>query len=147
VASIALDPATTDVAGTDYVGRLLADEDLPTADLHESPATLYVARAAGERVGAGGIEVYGDVALLRSVVVEPDARGRGLGTALCAALERRAAERGVTDLYLLTTTAAEFFADRGYERIDRVEAPPAVRATREFDALCSDAAVAMRRPL
>jgi amino-acid N-acetyltransferase len=81
------------------------------------------------------------------VVVEPDARGRGLGTALCAALERRVAERDVTDLYLLTTTAAEFFADRGYERIDRVEAPPAVRATREFDALCSDAAVAMRRPL
>ena len=145
--AVALRPAAEDAAGLEYVAALLDAEGLPVSDLHESPATFYVARVDGDRAGAGGIETYGTDALLRSVVVEPDSRGQGVGDALCAALEDRARERGVEDVYLLTTTAAAFFAGRGYERTDREAAPPSVRATGEFESLCPDAAVAMWRSL
>jgi N-acetylglutamate synthase-like GNAT family acetyltransferase len=36
-------------------------------------------------------------------------RGNGYGKALVAHVERHARSQGVTDVYLLTTTAAEFF--------------------------------------
>ncbi|PSQ60178.1 GNAT family N-acetyltransferase [Halobacteriales archaeon SW_7_71_33] len=144
--AVALRPAAEDDAGLEYVAALLDAEGLPVSDLHESPATFYVARVDGDRAGAGGIETYGTDALLRSVVVEPDSRGQGVGDALCAALEDRARKRGVEDVYLLTTIPA-FFAARGYEWTDREAAPPAVRATGEFESLCPDAAVAMWRSL
>jgi amino-acid N-acetyltransferase len=63
------------------------------------------------------------------------------------ALETAAREAGIGRLYLLTTTAADFFAALGYERVDRGEVPEAVRGSAEFSDLCPDTAVAMRRRL
>lgn len=128
-----------------YVERLLARNDLPS-DVRTAPGRFYVARDGARRVGAGGIEQQGDAALLRSVVVERSARGEGVGTALCDALEARAAEAGVERLYLLTVTAAGFFADRGYERVERADVPAAVRGTAEFAELCPDTATVMAKP-
>ena len=97
-----------------YVEDLLMRNDLPAEDVRENPGAFYVARTGDERVGAGGIEQYGADGLLRSVVVEEHARGEGVGTELCVALEATAREGGVERLFLLTTTAAGFFAGRGY---------------------------------
>ena len=130
-----------------YVERLLSDEELPTADLRTSPARFYVGYDGDERVGTGGLERYGTDGLLRSVVVEPSARGNGYGTAICEALERRARAEGVERLYLLTTTAAEFFAERGYEDVERSDAPAAIRETSEFDDLCPASAACLRKRL
>jgi len=131
----------------DYVEALLAANDLPTADVREKPNCFYVASDGDERVGVGGVERHGDAGLLRSVVVERSARGTGCGTALCEALEAEASADGVATLYLLTTTAAGFFAARGYETVDREDAPPGIRNTAEFDDLCSAAATCMQKPL
>jgi amino-acid N-acetyltransferase len=130
-----------------YVESLLSRAGLPTADLRDPSVRLRVAVRDGDRVGAGGLEVCGESALLRSLVVDPAARGEGVGTAVCAALEAEARDAGARRTYLLTTTAAEFFAARGYERVARDEVPPAVAGTSEFETLCPDAAVAMRRSL
>jgi amino-acid N-acetyltransferase len=46
-------------------------------------------------------------------------------------------------LYLLTTTAREFFAGRGYRAIDRADAPERIRGTTEFSDLCPASATAM----
>lgn len=136
-------------AGDDlqYVESLLARNDLPTGDVRAKADCLYVATAGSRRVGVGGVETYGSAGLLRSVVVARAARGEGYGTALCDRLEAHAAEGGVETLYLLTTTAAEFFAERGYETIDRADAPPAIRDTTEFDDLCPSSATCMRKRL
>jgi len=129
----------------DYVEGLLAAAGLPTEDVGSTPESFYVGvRDDGSRVGCGGIEACDEVGLLRSVVIEPDCRGEGYGAALAAALEERARAEGVETLYLLTTTAAEFFDSQGYDRVDRGAAPAAIRGTTQFAELCPDSAVCMR---
>ena len=143
-ATVTLRPAADSLS---LVEHLLADADLPTSDVQEHPDCFYVAHDGDEVVGVGGIERYGADALLRSVAVEESVRGNGYGSALCDALEDEARTDGVEALYLLTTTAAGFFADRGYSAIERADVPPAVRRTTEFSELCPDSATCMRRRL
>ena len=143
--TFALEPVTE--ANLDEAASLLERADLPTEDVHAQEVRLFHARADGEVVGVGGLEVYGSAALLRSVAVPPSARGEGYGTALVDSLEERASALGVAEIYLLTTTAAEFFGNRGYEEIDRGEPPRSIRETREFSSLCPDSATVMRKQL
>lgn len=143
--AISLEPASpTDL---ERVEALLAENDLPNDDVGAGTAEFFLASADGEFVGVGGLEVHGSVGLLRSVVVDEAARGEGLGTALCAALESHAREEGVEALYLLTTTAAGFFRRCGYDTIERAAAPDDVRQTAEFRELCPDSATCMEKSL
>jgi amino-acid N-acetyltransferase len=52
-----------------------------------------------------------------------------------------------TDLFLLTTTARDFFAGRRYQAIGRGSVPVALRAAAEFTRLCPDSAVCMTKSL
>jgi amino-acid N-acetyltransferase len=131
----------------EYVVDLLEANGLPSSDVRTKPECFYVARDGDETVGVGGVEIHGSAGLLRSVVVEGSARGEGLGTALCERLEAIAEAEGVEELYLLTTTAREFFAGRGYEEVERSEAPADIRGTAEFADLCPSTAVCMRKRL
>ena len=123
---VTLHPAA---AHLDYVEALLERNGLPSRDVRARPEQFYYATAEGERVGIGGLEPYGSVGLLRSVAVEAAKRGHGYGSAICEALESKARTNGVETLYLLTTTAAAFFDARGYETVDRADAPAAIRQT------------------
>ena len=98
-------------------------------------------------MGVVGVEVYGSVGLLRSLAVEPSHRKSGLGVSLVSNAETWAAEQGVETLYLLTTTAAQFFARRGYEAVPRSEAPAAIAATAQFSDLCPASSTFMRKVL
>jgi len=130
------------------VRALLTTAGLPVADLTAAHLDDFWACGAGEdRAGVIGLEVYGTVALLRSLAVAPDWRGRSMGSALLAHAERVARQRGVQALYLLTTTAANFFARHGYVRIPRDIAPPALQRTAEFAALCPTRAVCLTKAL
>ncbi len=130
----------------DYAGvvRLLEAADLPTAGLRPSLPDFLVAEESGRVVGAVGLEVYGDCALLRSAVVDAGRRGTGLGMDLVESLLLRAETRGVREVYLLTTTAEEFFPRFGFTRIPRADVAPAVRASEESRGACPDSAIAMR---
>ncbi|MFC3959508.1 arsenic resistance N-acetyltransferase ArsN2 [Halovivax cerinus] len=134
-----------DASSISRVETLLSETDLPTADVRSTPERFVLAFDGDERVGVGGLEPYGADALLRSLVVEESRRGSGYGAAICDALEDRARADGVETLYLLTTTAEGFFADRGYETVDRDSVPEVIRETPEFADLCPAAAVCMRR--
>lgn len=144
-APVTLRPADGD--GLGYVEALLERNGLPAEDVQSGPGCFYVGYRDGDPVGVGGIEAYGGDGLLRSVVVERPKRGAGVGTALCDALEARAADDGVETLYLLTTTAAGFFAGRGYVETDRGDVPDAVRSTAEFEELCPESATCLRKSL
>jgi amino-acid N-acetyltransferase len=125
---------------------LLGANGLPTDDLTAAIA-LYGVREGQGLEGVVGIEPCGEVGLLRSLAVRHDRRGSGLGTALVLEAERVAAKGGLRALYLLTTTAEPFFGRRGYSRLPRDEAPPAIRATSEFASVCPSSAAFMCKPL
>jgi amino-acid N-acetyltransferase len=128
------------------VRALLAANDLP-ADVGEDTGAFYVAYDDGDAVGIGGLETDGSVTLLRSLVVRERVRGEGYGGAVCDALEREARENGIDEAYLLTTTAAGFFAARGYDEVPRESAPDAIRATEQFADACPDSATCMHKSL
>jgi N-acetylglutamate synthase-like GNAT family acetyltransferase len=125
----------------------LAAAHLPTDDLDDPDRVWFVARRGGRIVAHAGLEPYGDIALLRSVVVMHGEQGRGYGSALVAALCAEATRRGIRTLFLLTTSADPFFARLGFARIARADVPPAVAASREFASLCPGTAQVMRKSL
>ena len=130
------------------VRRLLASEGLPHEDLTEPQLDGFLAVGACETPdGIVGVEVSGGVALLRSLVVVPAARRRGLATMLVNAAEVRAAELGAGRIYLLTTTAAGFFSQRGYREIGRDSVPKEIVRSAEFSQLCPLSATLMTKSL
>ena len=108
---------------------------------------FLVALADESPVGMIGIEKFGDVGLLRSLVVDPSARSGGIGARLVAALESMAAERGIAELWLLTIDADAYFSRLGYSVTDRSRAPDVIRRTHEFSSLCPGDATLMRKSL
>jgi amino-acid N-acetyltransferase len=128
--------------------RLLAAANLPTADLTAAHCEhFFIAGPLAQPTGLIGLELFGDVALLRSLVVIPEKRGTGAGSALLGHAEAHARSQGVRALYLLTTTAEPFFAQRGYQHTPRDSAPAAIRATREFAGICPASSAFMTRTL
>jgi N-acetylglutamate synthase-like GNAT family acetyltransferase len=118
---------------------------LPASDV-TAPGKLFWRFVEGDvPVGFGGLEVHGADALIRSVVTLPPLRERGVGRAIVTALEREAEAHRCLSVYLLTTSAAEFFAQLGYAPCERKEVPPAISATAEFVSLCpANAAVLVK---
>lgn len=129
----------------EFVAALKA-ADLPTEDLGDAGRAFFAFEDAGQPVGFGGYEQYGANVLLRSVVVLPEARGRGYGRAVTQAVLRRARDAGATTAYLLTTTAEGFFEHDGFTRIDRAAAPASILATKQATTICSAAAL-LTRPI
>ena len=121
--------------------QALISAALPHDDLAEPGRRFYRLGAAGGPLGWAGLEVHGREALLRSVVALH--RGQGTGRELVARIGDEARRLGVERLWLLTTTAAAFFARLGFEERPRDAAPDAIRATREFRDICPASATCM----
>jgi amino-acid N-acetyltransferase len=132
-------------AGAADLGEVLAllgRVSLPTEGVAEHFGHFFVARDGGELVGCVGMECYGESALLRSLVVAPGAQARGLGRELTARLLAEAWARGVREVVLLTTTAADFFARHfNFAPAERAEFDAAFAASPEWRLpRCSSAA-------
>jgi amino-acid N-acetyltransferase len=138
-------PATA----SDYVAvlGLLQAANLPLAGVSRTLAGFYVAEDVGRVVGAIGLELHGVDGLLRSAVVDPPARGTGIGVALVDRVLGDAGERGLEAVYLLTTSAEGFFPRFGFTRIERADVPDPVSASVEFREACPASAVVMRARL
>lgn len=116
---------------------------LPDAGLADHVSTLLVARSGGDVVGCAALELHEPDALLRSVAVAPELRGRGLGERLTAAVLDLARARLARRVYLLTETAAGFFPRFGFRTIDRATICGPVTRSVEFATACPASAVAM----
>lgn len=124
----------------------LEQHRLPIADL--TGKSVFVFRSDREElVGYGGLELYGDNGLLRSVVTVERARGKGYGRRIVEWLCMHARAAGVRHLYLLTTDAAPFFEAVGFHTVERTAAPEAIAQTAQFTELCPASAVMMCRAL
>lgn len=139
--------ALREVEGTDapFAAMCVALEtaDLPTSDLFDHSAHYFALGTSA----FGGLVRFGNVGLLRSIVVAKEKRGKGMGAAILNGLLGQAHELDLQQVWLLTTTADQFFSKRGFERVPRGKAPDAIAGTTQFKQLCPDSAVLMRRSL
>jgi amino-acid N-acetyltransferase len=135
-------PATGD--DLPAIERLLLAADLPVEGVAAALPEFVVVDDGTGVVGAAGLEWHGDHALLRSVVVASEARGHGHGRAMIDRLLAPAGAGGA-GVYLLTTTAARYFAALGFVAIDRNAAPAAIRSSPEFASICPADATVMHR--
>ncbi len=128
--------------------NLLEAEDLPTEDLCGGSKLYFGYRdTRGALLAAGGLELCGSSAILRSCVVVPDQKGKGLGGRLIAAIIDTARERHLDQLFLLTESASGFFLKHGFQVTDRNLVPAEIAASAQFSEICPQSAVAMMLPL
>ena len=125
---------------------LVASAGLPTEGIAGRLEEGYAVATLGDRLlGVAGVERYGRWGLLRSVAVAAEARGSGLGMELSRERLAWAQAHGLDAVYLLTTTAEDFFPRLGFQRIARDEVPGPVLEADEFRSICPSSAVVMVR--
>ena len=126
------------------VKRLLLANSLPVDGVPESLQNYLVAFDGQKVIGAIGLEVFDDSALLRSAVVDDSARGTGLGAQLVEGALAKARVLRLRDVYLLTTTAEKYFPRFGFVPVPRETAPEDMRQSVEFTSACPASAVLMK---
>jgi amino-acid N-acetyltransferase len=121
---------TSDVRG---IRRLIdmysADRRLlskATVLLYEDVPEFWVADRDGTVVGCGAVHImWEDLAEIRTVAVDPDCRGLGVGRRLVLSLIDAARELGVRRVFVLTFETS-FFGSLGFTRIDGTPVRPDV---------------------
>ncbi len=127
----------------DRIKRLLESASLPTLGVADHVHHFLVAEQVGLITGAIGLEVYGETALLRSAVVAPEHRSKGIGTALFTGNLDQARRLGVQLLILLTNTAEEYFARKGFKKIEQKSVTGPITSSVEFTGACPSHAACM----
>jgi amino-acid N-acetyltransferase len=84
------------------------------------------------------------VGFLRSVAVAPEVRDRGVGRALVIDRVALAHAMRLNAVYLLTTTAADYFRTFGFSSASRDDVPPELSASPEFSGACPSSATCLR---
>jgi amino-acid N-acetyltransferase len=93
-----------------------------------------------ELVGSGGLEFYGDKALLRSLAVSQTMRSQSLGKQIVEDLIQQVKSKGIKEIYLLTLTAYYFFLKFGFSEVLRDTVPEEIKSTTEFSQVCPTSA-------
>jgi len=122
---------------------LLVEAKLPTEGVAEHFQSFFVVDHGGRIVACAGLEVRGDAALVRSLVVAPDARGSGLGAAVLRRALHEAHDRP-GGVYALTTTAEAYLSRFGFERVARESLPAQLFESRELQDACPSSAAVMK---
>ena len=134
---------------TQQLAALLERAGLPARFIEEHVADFVVLREDDKLMGCVGLEIYADSCLLRSLVVAEELRGRGWGAALVKALIARARDRDkeLSEIVLLTSTAADLFRRFGFVEVPRDQVNPAIRSSWEFAEEACSSALCMRLKL
>jgi N-acetylglutamate synthase-like GNAT family acetyltransferase/protein-tyrosine-phosphatase len=131
----------------DAIGRLLVASLLPSRDVGGANLRFIVASEGGRLIGCAGLQVSGQDGLVRSMAVHWTRRNAGLGSRLHERLLFEAVLTGVRTLYVVTTTAEDFFAGHGFKKIQARAVPPELQASEEFTAFVPGGSTVMSRPV
>lgn len=136
-------PRPADPAQLEEIIALVHRSGLPVegvATMVDDGALLVATGDGGDVVGVVGLERHGDHVLLRSLAVDEGRRGSGAGRTLVHAAIDAA---GTSNVWLLTETAEELFADCGFRVVPREEVAGPVTESFEWRHACPDSATAM----
>src|SRR4249919_3441069 len=103
----------------DAVVGLLRECALPHEDIGEHLSDLVAAKRDKILIGTVALQAYDGVGLLRSLAVTEACRSQGLATELVTRIVTHARSSGVERLFLVTTTAQDFFTRRGFVPFER----------------------------
>ncbi|MBY6411014.1 amino-acid N-acetyltransferase [Rhodococcus sp. BP-252] len=99
-----------------YAGKILLEKNLVT--LYEAVQEFWVAERAGTVIGCGALHVlWADLGEVRTVAVDPSAKGHGAGHLIVEKLISVARELSLGRLFVLTFEV-DFFARHGFAEID-----------------------------
>jgi N-acetylglutamate synthase-like GNAT family acetyltransferase len=113
---------------------LLKAHGLPTAELEDWLEYFVVAERDGRLIGCGGIELYAEdlVGLVRSMAVEGDLHGSGVGRSILEWVEDHARELALRRLFLFTLDKGPFYERFGYELVDLDAFPASARTSWQY---------------
>jgi amino-acid N-acetyltransferase len=94
-------------------------------------------------IASGGLEFYGASALLRSVAVNAEYRKQALAQKNLDDLFKKAIDKKVTSIYLLTETAHGYFLKKGFKDTSRDQVPDELKKSSEFSTVCPVSAKCM----
>ena len=114
---------------------LVESVHLPSEGIAAAIEYFWVARAGEHIVGTVGLEVYDDMALLRSLAVAPACQHTGLGRTLTDTALSYLTTRQFRAVYLLTTTAEAFFARHDFCLVARDVVPANVQQSSQFQGV------------
>lgn len=124
---------------------LLTLANLPINDIGEN-VELFSLEMNEETIGTAGLEINSQIGLLRSVSVLESQKGKGYGFLIVRDLEEYAKTQNIKELYLLTTTAKEFFEKKcNYEVVERANVPTEIQNSQQFTSVCPSSAVVMKK--
>ena len=123
--------------------QLLKTNDLPISDLSSGHRLFFVAVSDDKTVGCVAVEIFETIGLLRSLALNIDFRGKGIGQKLVTQAETWGSENGLKSMYLLTTSASGFFSKLGWEIIERNSVPHSIATSSEFAFICPTSAICM----
>jgi N-acetylglutamate synthase-like GNAT family acetyltransferase len=126
---------------------LLGRCNLPTADCREQLQNFTGIIEGDKLIVVGAVQYHAPVALLRSIAVHPEFRGRGLAAIMTNYLLEKLKSHNVNEIYLLTETAVSYFERFGFSVIERQAVADYIKTTRQFEFLCPTTAQAMRLDL
>jgi DNA-binding MarR family transcriptional regulator/N-acetylglutamate synthase-like GNAT family acetyltransferase len=126
------------------IRNLLTANRLPVQGALNHLTNFVVATENGRVVGALGMEVYGDVGLLRSLVVASNMRGRSIAKRLIKHMISRSREKQLGALYLLAGKTDALFERYGFEKMPRADMPTKLYVSMELQGPSSTASTGMR---
>ena len=126
------------------INQLLENEQLPIVEEAEFSDHLFKVLDNNKSIiGAIGLERYGRFGLLRSMVVDPKYRNKGIANQLVETIKNQAKETKLDEIYLLTQTAEKYFLKKGFVPVIRNNVPEEIKKSKEFSSLCPVSSVVM----
>lgn len=122
----------------DIIWALLLRHELRTEGVLEPCTRYWVAEEDGRIIGAIGLEIGSTSVLLRSAIVAPNLRSRGLGRELTKTALNSARTDGYRVAYCFSTDAGDYWVARGFHicSVDEIVAElPDAPQVRLFDRL------------
>lgn len=126
-----------------FVEKILQENHLVTHGVFSDNVIFYWFISDEKKVGFAAFEERGKSALLRSMVIFNEYRNQNFGSKFCSLLIDKAKEMNFKNIYLLTTTAKDFFLKQNFKLTQRNFAPPEIQESEQFKSICPETAACL----
>jgi len=122
---------------------ILKETNLPFNDIDLNNQQFLLAYLGKDIIASCAVEQYKKEALLKSFAVKMDLQGKGIGKEIYLKMIDYCKSNEIEDLYLLTTTAEDWFDHMGWIRVKRESLPESIKNTKEYNSICPLNAICM----